>query len=64
MGIGKDKRTTLHQIREGVARIYATGNYQNIDYSISGADKKVVTIMVKESSTNRLNVGVNYNTDH
>ena len=27
------------------------------------ADKKVVTIMVKESSTNRLNVGVNYNTD-
>ena len=63
MGIGKDKRTTLHEIREGVARIYATGNYQNIDYKISGDDKKVVTIMVKESSTNRLNVGLNYNTD-
>ena len=63
IGIGKDKRTTLHEIREGVARIYATGNYQNVDYKISGAEKKVVTIMVKESSTNRLNVGVNYNTD-
>ena len=37
IGIGKDKRTTLHQIREGVARIYATGNYQNIDYKISGS---------------------------
>jgi NTE family protein len=63
IGIGKDKRTTLYQIREGIARIYATGNYQNIDYRISGSDKKVVTITVKESSTNRLNVGVNYNTD-
>jgi NTE family protein len=63
IGIGKDKRTTLYQIREGVARIYATGNYQNIDYKISGTEKKVVTIRVKESSTNRLNVGVNYNTD-
>jgi NTE family protein len=63
IGIGKDKRTTLYQIREGVARIYATGNYQNIDYRITGSDKKLVTITVKESSTNRLNVGVNYNTD-
>ena len=63
MGIGNDKRTTLHEIREGVARIYATGNYQNIDYKISGDEKKVVTIMVKESSTNRLNIGLNYNTD-
>jgi len=63
IGIGKDKRTTLHEIREGVERIYATGNYQNVDYKISGDDKKVITIMVKESSTNRLNVGLNYNTD-
>jgi NTE family protein len=63
VGIGKDKRTTLHEIREGVARIYATGNYQNVDYRISGEDKKVVTIMVKESSINRLNIGLNYNTD-
>jgi NTE family protein len=63
IGIGKDKKTTLHEIREGVERIYATGNYQNVDYRITGDDKKVVTIMVKESSTNRLNVGLNYNTD-
>jgi NTE family protein len=63
IGIGNDKRTTLHEIMEGVARIYATGNYQNIDYKISGDDKKVITIMVKESSTDRLNIGLNYNTD-
>jgi NTE family protein len=63
IGVDKDKMTTLHELREGVERIYATGNYQNVDYRISGADKKVVTIMVRESSTNRLNVGLNYNTD-
>lgn len=63
MGIGKDKRTTLHEIREGISRIYSTGNYQNIDYRISGGDNKVITILVKENSTNRLNIGLNYNTD-
>jgi NTE family protein len=63
MGIDKEKKTTLNEIREGISRIYATGNYQNIDYKISGEDKKVVTIMVKEISTNRLNIGLNYNTD-
>jgi NTE family protein len=63
MGIGREKKTTLHEIREGIARIYATGNYQNVDYKISGDDKKLITILVKESSTNRLNVGLNYNSD-
>lgn len=63
MGIGKDKKTTLNDIRNGVSRIYATGNYRNIDYRISGTDRKIVTIMVKERSTNRLNIGLNYNTD-
>jgi NTE family protein len=63
MGIDKEKKTTLNEIREGISRIYATGNYQNIDYRISGGDEKVVTIMVKEISTNRLNIGINYNTD-
>ncbi len=63
IGIGKDQRTTLRKIREGVDRIYATGNYQNVDYRISGGEQKIVTIMVKESPTNRLNIGLNYNTD-
>ena len=62
-GVGKNKKTTLNEIREGVERIYATGNYQNVDYKITGDDRKIVTIVVKESSTNRLNVGLNYNTD-
>jgi NTE family protein len=63
MGISKDKMTTLQGIHEGIERIYATGNYQNVDYKISGDDSKTVTIMVRESSTNRLSVGLNYNTD-
>jgi NTE family protein len=63
MGIDKDKKTTLNEIRHGVARIYATGNYQKVDYRISGDDKKIVTIVVKESSTNKLNVGLHYDSD-
>ena len=63
MGIGKDKKVTLQHIRQGVSRIYATGNYDNVDYSISGEDKKIIHIIVKESSTNRLNVGLHYDTD-
>ncbi len=63
MGIDKEKKTTLNEIREGISRIYATGNYRNIDYKISGDEEKTVTIMVKEVSTNRLNIGLNYNTD-
>lgn len=63
MGIDKQKKTTLHEIREGISRIYATGNYQNIEYRISGEEEKIVTITVKEISTNRLNIGINYNTD-
>jgi NTE family protein len=62
-GIGHDKKTTLHDIREGIARIYATGNYQYIDYKISDGDNKVVTIIVKENPTNKINAGMNYNTD-
>ncbi len=62
-GIGGDERTTLHDIREGIAKIYATGNYQYVDYKISEGDEKIVTVMAKESSTNKLNVGINYNTD-
>jgi len=63
MGIGKDKKTTLQDIREGVSRVYATGNYNNVDYRISGDEKKTVTILVKESSSNKLNVGLHYDTD-
>jgi NTE family protein len=63
MGIDKDKNTTLNEIRHGVARIYATGNYEKVDYRISGTDNKVVTILVKESSSNKLNVGLHYDSD-
>jgi NTE family protein len=63
MGIGKDKKTTLQEIRQGVSRIYATGNYENVDYRISGSEKKLITIVVKERSSNWLNVGLHYDTD-
>ena len=63
MGIGNDKKVTLQHIRQGVSRIYATGNYESVDYRISGEAKKTIYILVKEGSTNRLNVGLHYDTD-
>jgi NTE family protein len=63
MGITKDKKVTLLHIRQSVSRIYAAGNYENVDFKISGDAKKTVTIIVKESSTQRLNVGLHYDTD-
>ena len=63
MGIGKDTRVTLQHIRQGISRVYALGNYSNVNYSISGDAKKTIHITVKESSTSRLNVGLHYDTD-
>lgn len=62
-GIGNNNKTTLQQIRQGVSRIYATGNYTNVDYIISGDEKKTITIAVKENSTNKLNIGLHFDTD-
>jgi NTE family protein len=63
LGIEKDKNVTLQHIRASISKIYATGNYENVDFKISGDEKKTIHIIVKESSTNRLNVGLNYETD-
>jgi len=63
LGIGKDKEVTLLHIQQSVSRIYAAGNYENVDYRISGDSTKNITIIVKESSTQRLNVGLHYDTD-
>ncbi len=63
MGITKDKNITLQSIRNSISKIYATGNYDNVDFRISGDTTKTITISVRESSTNILNVGINYETD-
>jgi len=63
MGIGKDKKVNLQHIRQSISRIYAAGNYEKVDFRISGGSKKTINITVKESSTQRLNVGLHYDTD-
>ena len=63
MGITKDKNISLKSIRNSISRIYATGNYENVDFRISGDTTKTITVSVRESSTNILNVGINYETD-
>ena len=63
MGIGKDEKVTLQHIRQSISQIYATGNYENVDYKIVGDEKKTIHIIVKENSTSWLNVGLHYDTD-
>jgi len=63
MGIGKDKKVTLAHIRQSVSRIYAAGNYESVDFRVSGDAQKTIYITVKESSTQRLNIGLHYDTD-
>ena len=63
MEIVKNKKVTLQRIRQSISRIYANGNYEMVDYKITGEENKTVTIMVKESSTNRLNVGLHFDSD-
>ncbi len=63
MGITKDKKVTIQHIRQSISRIYAAGNYENVDFRISGDAQKTIYIIVKESSTQRLNIGVHYDTD-
>lgn len=63
VGIINDQMVTLQHIRQSISKIYATGNYENVDYRISGGEEKTITVLVKESSTNRLNVGLHYDTD-
>jgi len=63
MGIGKDMKVSLQHIRQSVSRIYAAGNYEKVDFKISDGAIKTIKIQVKESSTQRLNVGLHYDTD-
>lgn len=63
LGIGKDTKVSLEHIRQGISRVYALGNYNNVNYRISGDSRKTIDISVKESSTNKLNVGLHYDTD-
>ncbi|HEY3388607.1 MAG TPA: patatin-like phospholipase family protein [Prolixibacteraceae bacterium] len=63
MEIGKDKEVTLQHLRQSISRVYAAGNYENVDFKITGGAKKTINIYVKESSTQRLNVGLHYDTD-
>jgi NTE family protein len=63
MGINRDKKVTLLFISQSISKIYAAGNYENVNYDITGDLKKTIKISVKESSTYRLNIGLHYDTD-
>jgi NTE family protein len=62
IGINK-KEVTLKQIRQGIATLYGTGNYEYVNYRILGDEDKTLQISVKERSNNRLNAGLHYDSD-
>ena len=63
IGIEKNKAVTLDYLKHSISRIYASGNYENVYYRITGDSLKTVSILVRESAPNKLNVGLHYETD-
>ena len=63
IGIQKGEKVSLGQIRKSIARLYATGNYEFVNYRIIGDNEKTLQLSVKERSNNRLNAGLHYDSD-
>lgn len=63
LGVAPGENVTLNYVRQCISKIYATGNYDYVDYQICGDQKKTLIISTKEGATNWLNVGLHYDTD-
>ncbi len=63
IGIERGEYVTIGQIRQSIARLYATGNYEYVNYRIIGDERKTLQLNVKERSNNRLNAGLHYDSD-
>ena len=63
VGLQRGDSITLGQIRQSISRLYATGNYEYVNYHIRGESQKTLYLTVKERSNNRLNAGLHYDSD-
>ncbi len=63
IGIKHDQRVTLEHLRNGISRLYSTGNYEYVNYQLVGKKSKTLRIEVKERKNNTINAGFHYDSD-
>lgn len=63
IGIKRDQRVTLEHLRNGISRLYSTGNYEYVNYQLVGKKSKTLRIEVKERKNNTINAGFHYDSD-
>lgn len=64
VGIQHDQRVTLEHLRNGISRLYSTGNYEFVNYQLVGNKSKTLQIEVKERKNNKINAGLHYDSDY
>jgi len=62
-GIKRDQHVTLEHLRNGISRLYSTGNYEYVNYQLVGNKKKTLKVEVKERKNNLVNAGLHYDSD-
>jgi len=62
-GIKRDQHVTLEHLRNGISRLYSTGNYEYVNYQLVGDKKKTLKVEVKERKNNKVNAGLHYDSD-
>jgi NTE family protein len=63
VGISHDQRVTLEHLRNGISRLYSTGNYEFVNYQLVGNNEKTLKVEVKERKNNKINAGLHYDSD-
>jgi NTE family protein len=64
VGIVYDQHVTLEHLRNGISRLYSTGNYEYVNYQLTGNKNKTLKIEVKERKNNTINAGLHYDSDY
>ncbi len=64
VGIKYDKHVTLEHLRNGISRLYSTGNYEYVNYQLVGNKTKTLMIEVKERKNNKINAGLHYDSEY
>jgi len=62
-GVKRDQHVTLERLRNGISRLYATGNYEYVNYQLTGDTIKTLKVDVKERKNNKINAGLHYDSD-
>ena len=64
VGIKYDKHVTLEHLRNGISRLYSTGNYEYVNYQLVGNKTQTLMIEVQERKNNKINAGLHYDSDY